>query len=75
MQRDWQAERLRYLVHFSDGAAGCATTTSRSERATNLGAALSGRGSSQAAASNPTLLGHAWARLVDVAAERAASPR
>jgi hypothetical protein len=34
--RDWQAERLRYLIHFSDGGA-----TPRSPRATSYARALS----------------------------------
>jgi hypothetical protein len=62
--RDWQAGRLRYLVHFSDGGSGM-----RYHAPLDVGDEL--REGAQCYVverveqpPNPNALGHAWARLV-----------
>jgi hypothetical protein len=63
--RDWQSERLRYVVHFSDGGAG----TRFVDRQLDVGDELRGGGLRYEVErveqpTTPHVLGHAWARLV-----------
>jgi hypothetical protein len=62
--RDWQSERLRYVVHFSDGGAG----TRYVDKQLEAGAEISDGGLRYAVVrvdqpTTPHVLGHAWARL------------
>jgi hypothetical protein len=63
---DWQAERLRYLIHFSDGGRGMRY------RNAQLAAGDELREGAQRyvverveQAPNPSALGHAWASLIE----------
>jgi hypothetical protein len=66
MMRDWQAGRLRYLVHFSNGGSGMRHRDTQ----LNTGDELTEGAQRYVVerveqAPNPTALGHAWATLVD----------
>ena len=66
--RDWQSERLRYVVHFSDGDAG----TRFVDEPLEVGDELrdGGRRYAVERVEQPTtqyVLGHAWARLIGAA--------
>jgi hypothetical protein len=64
--RDWQAERLRYLVHFSDGGSGMRYRDTKLEAGDELT-----EGAQRCVVErveqppNPTALGHAWAGLIE----------
>jgi hypothetical protein len=63
--RDWQSERLRYVVHFSDGGAG----TRFVDRQLDVGDELRDGGQRYEVErveqpTTPHVLGHAWARLI-----------
>jgi hypothetical protein len=65
-ERDWQSERLRYLVHFLDGGAG----TRYLDTQLDVGAELSDGGQRYAVERvepppNRSALGHAWAKLIE----------
>ena len=63
--RDWQAGRVRYLVHFSDGGSGMR----HRDEPLAVGAELSEGGryvvERVEPPPNPDALGHAWAKLVE----------
>ena len=64
--RDWQAGRVRYLVHFSDGGSGMRHRDAPLE----VGDELSEGGRRYtvervAPPPNPDALGHAWVRRTD----------
>jgi hypothetical protein len=63
---DWQAERLRYLVHFSDGGSGMRYRDDRLDEGDELteGAQLYVVERVEQPP-NPNALGHAWAQLVE----------
>ena len=71
--RDWQSERLRYIVHFSDGSAGPRFVDEQLE----VGAEISEGGLRYAVErveqpTTPYVLGHAWVRLIEPPADAAA---
>ena len=64
--RDWQAGRVRYLVHFSDGGSGMR----HRDESLNVGDELSEGGRCYTIERvepppNPNALGHAWVRAVE----------
>ena len=64
--RDWQAGRVRYLVHFSDGGSGMR----HRDEPLEVGDELSEGGRRYMVERvepppNPDALGHAWARLIE----------
>src|SRR5262249_12918973 len=64
--RDWQSQRLRYVVHFSDGGAATRFVDQQLEG----GAELRDGGRRREVErveqpSTPQVLGHAWARLIE----------
>jgi hypothetical protein len=64
--RDWQSERLRYVVHSSDGGAGTRYVDEQLE----VGAEISDGGlryqlECVEQPTTPYVLGHAWARLIE----------
>jgi hypothetical protein len=63
--RDWQSERRRYVVHFSDGGAGVRFVDEQLE----VGAEISDGDRRYAIErveqpTTPHVLGHAWARVI-----------
>ncbi len=64
--RDWQAGRLRYLVHFSNGGSGMRRFDARLDEGGELR-----EGTQRYTVErieqppNPNALGHAWAVLVE----------
>jgi hypothetical protein len=64
--RDWQAGRLRYLIHFSDGGSGMR----HRDEPLDEGDEPSEGGRRYVVdrveqPPNPDALGHAWARLIE----------
>lgn len=63
--RDWQAERLRYLIHFSDGGSGMRYREAQLDAGDELREGAQRYVVEQVEqAPNPNALGHAWATLV-----------
>jgi hypothetical protein len=64
--RDWQSEKVRYLIHFDDGGAGRRYVDEQLE----AGSVLRDRGLRYVVErveqpSTPFVLGHAWVERID----------
>jgi hypothetical protein len=63
---DWQSERLRYLIHFSDGGSGMRYRDAQLDVGDKMSEGAQRYTVERVEqAASPQALGHAWAKLIE----------